>query len=733
MDAVTVTPVPSTSTAPPPGGGRSKQNGAPSKPAKAGSKRVRAPGTGSASVKKVKSSNPMDAIFNEMNELESQKLKSKKKKESDDEASEPPPHAGTPIPGAFRAPNFVDLMRIESDNSMIFEFLQRRTPSVCEMVLAYKMLRGRVDAFSGVYFDRTKITELQYHIPPDEELLRELALPDVYTEQRRGPRTPSEPPPSPGLVSEHTANTATDGSVIPPPAAVDAGLQIYSDADQSAEAREARIAEIKRHMARRLKKSIEEVSALISEEHWHLVAAIKKEDMVSMIDKMVLDVKRADNLNRDDSDSLHRSRNSIDMEISDDESTSPPTRTHLPSSSIPANLPFVPMPLAPIPQSYPTYANIPKPIYRPDPSASTSGFGFQQAPATQSYSTPSLMPPVSSYPAPPPVPTASSSFTNVPPPPIPDSSATRATPSLPGPSTSFTPLPNTAVPPPVSPYSGTSATLAPPASQPRHLSPVRPQMSTSFTPLPSTSTTVSHRPPFVSPPPQPTRPLVPPRLFSIPPPPLPARHEMPVFPPPQNGNNFRNGTPRRLPLRPQIRGGDKRNKRDRRNDSNDPRSIRRPGSRDRRSGSGSRHGSRPSSRGRMDVASNDRQQPPRFDNNRRSGPPQWRPDFSQTPVERPVMPPVVNTPRPPASEVITPSSSSVMRTLFNVLQPPQTPPKAPTQQPLNPMPPRGFPRPHNSPGMFPRPSFQTPQRLPSLMGNLVPPPRFTPRPRRQRF
>uniref|UniRef100_A0AC35FQK7 Uncharacterized protein n=1 Tax=Panagrolaimus sp. PS1159 TaxID=55785 RepID=A0AC35FQK7_9BILA len=248
---------------------------------------------------------PIDLIMDEMNNLESQKRKSKKKEDSDSESTKGIPKGSTPLPGTFKAPTYLDLLRIESDNSMVFEFLNKRVPSVCEMVLAYKMLRGRVDNFNLTYYDRTKIKNLQSHIPPDAEILQELRGPDVFfeaeeqqqtlerkkelrgpdvffeaeeqqqpLERKKGPRTPSGSPPSPTPPPEEKSEPSMPAGFIP-------------DMDQSSEAQEQRRYEVKKYLAKRVNKDIKDVEGMLTESHWKLMGSLKKELMFTMIDQMV--------------------------------------------------------------------------------------------------------------------------------------------------------------------------------------------------------------------------------------------------------------------------------------------------------------------------------------------------------------------------------------------------------------------------------------------------------------
>ena len=186
--------------------------------------------------------------------------------------------ASTPMPGTFKAPTYLDLLRIESDNSMVFEFLNKRVPSVCEMVLAYKMLRGRVDNFNLTYFDRTKIKNLQNHIPPDEELLRELRGPEIFESElevrHEGPRTPSGSPPSPAPPTEEKGETKYPNGFVP-------------DDDQSSEAQERRKTEVKKYLAKRVNKDIQDVEAMLTEGHWKMMGTLKQELSFAMIDSMV--------------------------------------------------------------------------------------------------------------------------------------------------------------------------------------------------------------------------------------------------------------------------------------------------------------------------------------------------------------------------------------------------------------------------------------------------------------
>uniref|UniRef100_A0A183BNG5 FH2 domain-containing protein n=1 Tax=Globodera pallida TaxID=36090 RepID=A0A183BNG5_GLOPA len=138
--------------------------------------------------------NPLDTILNEIEAFDTaNKKKIKKEIEIDNDEVDNAPCSSrqlppTPMPGSYRSLNRTELARQDQDQSMVQSFLDR--DDLMQRILAYKMLRGRVESYSTI---RIKI-DLDSCTIPEYEQFGWQETPDQGG-MKRGPMTP---PGSPG-------------------------------------------------------------------------------------------------------------------------------------------------------------------------------------------------------------------------------------------------------------------------------------------------------------------------------------------------------------------------------------------------------------------------------------------------------------------------------------------------------------------------------------------------------
>ena len=146
---------------------------------------------------------------------------------------------------------------MENDNSIVFTFLERNQPGVNEMVLAYKMLRGRVDPFYYGYFERTKLKPANIKLTEYEE--------EGNKEKKESEKSSQD-------------GAQDDGFKFP---------AFVPDDDQTPASQAARRNQVKAYLAKHIGKPISEVETYLSEEHWQLMGTIKQDAIFKVIDQLV--------------------------------------------------------------------------------------------------------------------------------------------------------------------------------------------------------------------------------------------------------------------------------------------------------------------------------------------------------------------------------------------------------------------------------------------------------------
>uniref|UniRef100_A0A914GR18 Uncharacterized protein n=1 Tax=Globodera rostochiensis TaxID=31243 RepID=A0A914GR18_GLORO len=118
--------------------------------------------------------NPLDTILNEIEAFDTaNKKKIKKETEMDNDEVDNAPCSSrqlppTPMPGSYRSLNRMELARQDQDQSMVQSFLDR--DDLMQRILAYKMLRGRVESYSTIRIkiDLDNCTIPEYELCPTE-------------------------------------------------------------------------------------------------------------------------------------------------------------------------------------------------------------------------------------------------------------------------------------------------------------------------------------------------------------------------------------------------------------------------------------------------------------------------------------------------------------------------------------------------------------------------------------
>ncbi|KAI3420338.1 hypothetical protein GPALN_003647 [Globodera pallida] len=118
--------------------------------------------------------NPLDTILNEIEAFDTaNKKKIKKEIEIDNDEVDNAPCSSrqlppTPMPGSYRSLNRTELARQDQDQSMVQSFLDR--DDLMQRILAYKMLRGRVESYSTIRIkiDLDSCTIPEYELCPTE-------------------------------------------------------------------------------------------------------------------------------------------------------------------------------------------------------------------------------------------------------------------------------------------------------------------------------------------------------------------------------------------------------------------------------------------------------------------------------------------------------------------------------------------------------------------------------------